>query len=195
MLIYQKNINVRGNEMKQGLNVILVMLLVFSGCRSVKTQSENGRLPAPQGTGEIIVEIRGMSKPKGQIMMILVPENPDGKTVFPGDKAKPIVSMVVPAGKKITRVVLREIPYGRYAIAVVHDSNVNGKMDYYAPVLWPEEGFGFSNHKHPLGPPGFEKAAFVLDQPSMKQEINVSYFWRRYGYLPTLFFSLLPFAL
>lgn len=173
----------------------LILLVFIGACRSTET-SRAGKLSFPDNEkGEIVVDIRGMSKPKGQMMLMLVPENPGGKTIFPGEKAKPIVSMVVPAGKRVTRIIMGDIPYGRYAIAVVHDSNVNGKLDFYAPVLWPEEGFGFSNKKHPLGPPDFEKAAFVVDKPSVKMEISVSYFWRRYGYLPTLFFALLPLAL
>ena len=54
------------------------------------------------------------------------------------------------------------LPPGRYAIAVLHDENDNGKMDYRLLGL-PKEPYGFSNDAQPkLGPPKFEDAAFPL---------------------------------
>ena len=54
------------------------------------------------------------------------------------------------------------LPAGRYAVAVLHDENDNGKMDYRLLRL-PKEPYGFSNDAKPkLGPPKFEDAAFAL---------------------------------
>ena len=54
------------------------------------------------------------------------------------------------------------LPAGRYAVAVLHDENDNGKMDYRLLRL-PKEPYGFSNGARPkLGPPTFEDAAFAL---------------------------------
>jgi uncharacterized protein (DUF2141 family) len=49
---------------------------------------------------------------------------------------------------------------GRYAIAVLHDENGNGKVDR-ALGLMPKEGFGFSRDAPVrMGPPSFKQASF-----------------------------------
>ena len=54
------------------------------------------------------------------------------------------------------------LPEGRYAVAVIHDENGNGRLDR-ALGLIPREGFGFSRDA-PIraGPPHFASAAFHL---------------------------------
>jgi uncharacterized protein (DUF2141 family) len=52
------------------------------------------------------------------------------------------------------------IPPGTYALAVIHDENMNGKLD----TKWfgiPTEGYGFSNKANAVfGPPSFSAASF-----------------------------------
>ena len=56
-----------------------------------------------------------------------------------------------------------DIPPGTYALAVIHDENMDGKLD----TNWlgaPKEGYGFSNDaKAMLGPPSFSAARFQYD--------------------------------
>ncbi len=40
---------------------------------------------------------------------------------------------------------LRDIPPGEYAFSVLHDENLNDKMDYNI-IHYPKEGFGLSNY-------------------------------------------------
>lgn len=57
-----------------------------------------------------------------------------------------------------------EVPPGTYAVAVLHDLNDNGRMDYRLLRL-PKEPYGFSNGAVPrLRPPRFEDAAFVVGE-------------------------------
>ncbi|GMM91912.1 DUF2141 domain-containing protein [Qipengyuania sp. MTN3-11] len=72
---------------------------------------------------------------------------------------------VVAAGKGVT-FVFRDVKPGRYAIALLHDENSNGKADRAAMMI-PTEGFGFSRDaKVRMGPPKFQDAAFqVADKP------------------------------
>lgn len=52
-----------------------------------------------------------------------------------------------------------QVTPGRYAIALLHDENANGKADRAAMMI-PKEGFGFSRDaKVRFGPPRFADAA------------------------------------
>lgn len=63
---------------------------------------------------------------------------------------------------------------GRYAIALLHDENGNGKVD--KTLLLPREGFGFSRDaKIRMGPPSFDSAAFELDTSRKSQRIRMRY--------------------
>lgn len=63
---------------------------------------------------------------------------------------------------------------GRYAIALLHDENGNGKVD--KTLMLPREGFGFSRDaKIRMGPPSFENAAFDLGPDRERQRIKMRY--------------------
>jgi len=68
-----------------------------------------------------------------------------------------------------------DIAPGTYALAVVHDENMNGKLD----TNWlgiPTEGYGFSNDaKAMLGPPSFSAASFTYDGQDMELTISLHY--------------------
>ena len=65
------------------------------------------------------------------------------------------------------------LPPGEYAVAVLHDLNDNGRMDYRLLRL-PKEPFGFSNGAKPkLGPPRFEDAAFPLGEEGLSIAIEL----------------------
>ncbi len=64
---------------------------------------------------------------------------------------------------------------GRYAIALLHDENANGKADR-ALGMMPKEGFGFSRDaKVRMGPPSFSDAAFDIGQDDRKLTIRMRY--------------------
>jgi uncharacterized protein (DUF2141 family) len=68
-----------------------------------------------------------------------------------------------------------DIPPGRYAIAVIHDENRNGKLD----TNWlgiPTEGYGFSNEaKASLGPPAFTAASFKYNGQNLYTTMRLKY--------------------
>ena len=65
-----------------------------------------------------------------------------------------------PAREGTITVVFKQVPAGKYAVAVFHDVNENGKLDTNFMGI-PKEGFGFSNDvMGTFGPPSFEKAKF-----------------------------------
>ncbi len=51
---------------------------------------------------------------------------------------------------------------GEYAVAVMHDENSNGKMDFNL-FGFPKEGYGFSNnHTHALSAPTWAESRFTV---------------------------------
>ena len=68
-----------------------------------------------------------------------------------------------------------DIPPGRYALAVIHDENMNGKLD----TNWrgaPTEGYGFSNDaKAFLSAPSFRAASFSYDGRNVDMTISLNY--------------------
>jgi uncharacterized protein (DUF2141 family) len=64
---------------------------------------------------------------------------------------------------------------GRYAIALLHDENGNGKADR-ALGMMPTEGFGFSRDAAVrMGPPKFRDAAFDVGSRAIEQTIKMRY--------------------
>lgn len=76
---------------------------------------------------------------------------------------------------KQARCDFEDIPSGTYALAVVHDENMNGELD----TNWmgvPKEGYGFSNDaKGLLGAPTFSAASFPYDGQNLELTISLTY--------------------
>jgi uncharacterized protein (DUF2141 family) len=69
----------------------------------------------------------------------------------------------IDASKGDLKIVIHDLPAGKYAIASYHDENGNGKLDTNSLGI-PEEGYGFSNDaRGTFGPPAFQEAAFEFD--------------------------------
>lgn len=67
--------------------------------------------------------------------------------------------------------VFHDVPPGRYAVALLHDENGNGKADRAAMMI-PKEGFGFSRDaKVRFGPPRFGEAAFDVVAGGHEQQV------------------------
>jgi uncharacterized protein (DUF2141 family) len=67
------------------------------------------------------------------------------------------------------------IPPGTYALAVIHDENMNGKLDTNLLGI-PTEGYGFSNDaKALLGAPSFSAASFRYVGGTLHLTISLHY--------------------
>ncbi|WP_324261911.1 DUF2141 domain-containing protein [Altererythrobacter sp. H2] len=83
-------------------------------------------------------------------------------------------SAVVPAKGSVT-LTFTGVQPGRYAIALLHDENSNGKADR-ALGMMPKEGFGFSRDaKVQMGPPKFGDAVFEVGAAPVRQSIRMRY--------------------
>jgi len=83
--------------------------------------------------------------------------------------------MIIKIRKAQARCDFEDIPPGTYAMVVIHDSNMNGKLDAnWAGV--PTEGYGFSNNaKGLIGAPSFSAASFTYDGNTVDMTMSLRY--------------------
>lgn len=83
--------------------------------------------------------------------------------------------MVIKVRDSQARCDFEDIRTGTYALAVIHDENMNGKLD----TDWvgiPTEGYGFSNDAMAvIGAPSFSAASFSYDGRSLELTIGLHY--------------------
>jgi len=100
-------------------------------------------------------------------------ESPEG---FPTEylhSATNIMSIKVRA--KQARCDFEDIPLGTYALAVIHDENMNGKLDTHWTGV-PMEGYGFSNDATALlAAPSFPAASFTYNGQTLEMTISLHY--------------------
>ena len=83
--------------------------------------------------------------------------------------------MFIKVRDKQARCDFEDIPPGTYALAIVHDENMNGKLDTNLLGI-PKEGYGFSNDaKALLGAPSFSAASFSYDGQNLELTISLNY--------------------
>ena len=113
-------------------------------------------LAGPAMAATLTVVLDNVAEAKGQIRIAVY----DEETWL--DTEQWIAAQRIPATAEGRVTATFELPSGVYAVAVLHDLNANGKMDYRFLRL-PKEPYGFSNGVVPrLGPPAFEDAKFIL---------------------------------
>lgn len=120
----------------------------------------------------IHVDILDIKNSTGSVACALF-ESPEG---FPADylrQATNIMSLKIQ--KTAARCDFEGLPPGTYALAIIHDENMNGKLD--TNVLgFPTEGYGFSNDaKGILSAPSFAAASFTYDGGNLELTIRLQY--------------------
>ena len=100
-------------------------------------------------------------------------ESPEG---FPSEYLRSATHiMFLKVRDKQARCDFEDIPPGTYALAVVHDENMNGKLDTNLLGV-PKEGYGFSNDAKALfGAPSFSAASFPYDGQNLELTISLNY--------------------
>ena len=120
----------------------------------------------------IHVDILNIRNSTGTVACALF-ESPEG---FPYEYLRSATNvMVIKVRKAQARCDFEDVPPGTYAMAVVHDENMNGKLD----TNWfglPTEGYGFSNNaKAVLSAPSFSEASFTYDGGSIDLTMTLHY--------------------
>lgn len=134
--------------------------------------------PAPavapvQAKGTLTIRLTGFRNAKGKVNIAIFR---DGKG-FPMDSASAVESQRLEIDPKTlsATAVFADLPQGGYAVAVLHDENLTGKMDYDASGI-PLTGYGISNNPDTTqGPPTPESAMLAVTQPETKTEIKLVY--------------------
>ena len=127
---------------------------------------------APANT-TLTVQVQGLRNARGKLH-VTVYKDARG---FPETSANALRREVVDIDAKAltAQAVFRDLAPGVYAVAVLHDENVNGKLDKNFIGI-PREGHGASNNPAPARrAPTFEEAKFTLQAPSQAVEIKATY--------------------
>ncbi|MCS7026993.1 MAG: DUF2141 domain-containing protein [Bryobacteraceae bacterium] len=123
------------------------------------------------GKGTIQVHIKGLRNNSGQVILLLF-EQPKG---FPGDPYQAVAMQRAEMEGDRARATFHGIPFGSYAISVLHDENSNAKMDTTRIGL-PKEGWGASRNPKPrFRAPRFEEAKFAFSASELLVEIDMLY--------------------
>lgn len=120
----------------------------------------------------IHVKILNIRNSTGTVACALF-ESPEG---FPIEFLRSATNvMIIKIRKSQARCDFEDIPPGTYAMAVIHDENMDGKLD----TNWlgiPTEGYGFSNDaRGPLGAPPFSAASFSYDGKNVELTMSLHY--------------------
>jgi uncharacterized protein (DUF2141 family) len=125
--------------------ILTLVATCFFGCTMAQQQT-------------LTVQITNIKNDEGQIAVALYNSEKDFmKTRYQGKTTKSVKGEV--------EIVFNNIPSGSYSLSVMHDANVNEKLDSNFFGI-PKEGFGFSNNAMgTFGPPSFEKAKVEVSTP------------------------------
>ena len=122
-------------------------------------------------SGNIHVEVHGIDKIEGQVGILLF-EHKEG---FPSDQDAALQHVLLPLKGSTLSYSFRELPYGTYAVSVMHDANMNNQLDTNIFGI-PKEGTGTSNNaKGNLSAPKFSDACFMLDKADFTTSIELNY--------------------
>jgi len=150
----------------------LSLLLLLSATRPLSAENVYPASPVSSLSGTITVHIKGLKNPDGMLGVALYTT----KNGFPDKPEQALATKVSKNGSDSFAATFENIPYGTYAVSVLHDENGNGKMDKGFFGI-PKEGFGVSNNpKIRRGPPSFNEALFSLDTSKLELSISMNYF-------------------
>lgn len=125
-------------------------------------------LPAASAM-ELEILVAGLRNQNGSVLVALYK---DAETYL--DEENYYRRVVIPADSASLLGVIRDLPAGVYAIAVLHDENDNNKMD--TRFFLPREGYGFSNNvKVRFRAPSFADTRFEVGEKRTRLEIELQY--------------------
>jgi uncharacterized protein (DUF2141 family) len=106
---------------------------------------------------DLTVSVTGLRSQQGSVMLALY----NSAETFPKAN-RSVQAQMIPASQAGGTASFRNLPAGRYALAVFHDENGNGKLDMNLLGM-PTEAYGFSNDAFGnAAAPSFDKAALDL---------------------------------
>jgi uncharacterized protein (DUF2141 family) len=133
-------------------------------------------VPVVSATEETIatvqVEVNGLKNSVGRVGCLLF-NSPEG---FPKDYSRAYRQVISPIKGTQSSCEFKDIITGTYAVIVLHDENMNGKMDKNSFGI-PTEGYMASNNvRHTMSAPGFKESSFSVTAGAVtKINIQVGY--------------------
>lgn len=111
---------------------------------------------------ELTVTVTGLRSDTGRVLMCLFAERESIVAEFPDcDTGKPVRNDKLSISGGAATVTYKGLTEGTYAIALIHDENMDNKLDTNFIGI-PTEGIGVSNNPLLLGAPSFSQARFQV---------------------------------
>ncbi|MGI9240794.1 MAG: DUF2141 domain-containing protein [Verrucomicrobiales bacterium] len=129
-----------------------------------------GKVQSDGGTLRVVVT--GLRNSKGHVLVSLY----DRSKGFPRSREAIAKTCKIEAlSGSEAEASFKNLPFGDYAIAVLHDEDKSGEMTYRMRVL-PGEGFGFSNNPKVVAKsPSFKSAKISFSKGDQKTKIKLKY--------------------
>jgi uncharacterized protein (DUF2141 family) len=120
-------------------------------------------------TGTLLVLVKGFKNTEGSLRVALF----NSADQFMGDVVYEGTVVKISTGEMLVK--FENLPFGDYAIAVIHDVDNDGQLDKNVLGI-PTEGYGFSNHAMgKYGPPQWLQASFFMDKRSDARIVELAY--------------------
>jgi len=128
-------------------HILLTVYMLFSNGFTIKNKL----------VSTVTLKIDGVDDPVGEIRIAIF----DSENRY---LENPSLAEIVPVSKTNIEWQIEDLAYGKYAIAVYHDKNKNGKLDTNILGI-PLEVYGFSNNaRGKFGPASWNQAKFTVNE-------------------------------
>ncbi|NTW10243.1 MAG: DUF2141 domain-containing protein [Chlorobiaceae bacterium] len=152
-------------------SIASVFMLFFTAVMPAFADTPASVAVAPVQSGTIVVNITDLKKTLGMLGVSLH----NSKSGFPGKHEQAYANQTKKITGPVEKVIFENVPFGTYAISVVHDENSNGKLDKNFIGI-PKEGVGVSNNpKIGMGGPKFDPCTFMLNNGQIELTIAMKY--------------------
>lgn len=159
------------HPVKLGILPLCAVAVVLAHCqRAIPNDSPNGQ--ATKGC-TLRLHVDGLRNSIG-VVGTAIYKSPAG---WPEDASRAFRRWPTPiaTGQREVTVVAQDLPPGDYGVVVIHDENMNQKLDRNL-FGWPREGFGFANNPHVrLSAPSFKEAVIHVTCPDTDTKIHMQY--------------------
>jgi uncharacterized protein (DUF2141 family) len=153
--------------MKKILTIFIVLIFAASG----PIFAEEIIPITPAQSGSITVHITGLKNVTGMLGVSLY----NSKKGFPGKHDQAYATALKKINATTDSVLFEHLPYGTYAVSIIHDENNNGKLDTNFIGI-PKEGVGVSNNpKIGMGGPKFKDSVFTLNTKVLELTVSMKY--------------------
>ena len=125
----------------------------------------------PSATAPLLIEVNGIRSAEGAIVVAIFDQEQAFEAV---DINASVAVSFLPATARSIQITLHSLPDGAYAVAAIHDENIDGELNFDGDV--PIEGYAFAAMGQSGLRPRFEDA-LVAAGPDAIATLNLRY-WR-----------------